>query len=760
MKRNLLNLIVMFLTILGWSQNSSEADSIITINENKISTKTDLNVPGEYGTEVYNQLAGDTDAINDSKSITIKDIPNHTTNVMGTFDGLDDFMLIDHNSALNLTNNYTFEAWVNQEESTGFGGIIDKGSVQLFIHNKTNLTSYNENSLVLSIATAKGAYVINTKKNSIKQNSWHHIVYRVSTTNIYKIYIDGVSVPFTTTGTAGAATSNVTSPAYIGNNPVLTGGLKGAIDEIRIWTGVRSQAVIKANAMTKYIGNELKLKAYYPFSEGDNKYVHDYSINDNTAVVTNADTDGIGEDKFWNVPVLLQKIEFVNQLSSSYDATTKTYTILLKKGTDITTAVAKFSLNMQSIAKINSVTQKSGNTKNDYTNPVTFTVEGVGFNTGIIEAYTLNIIGNLNTKSKLLSYDFKTASNPELTEDINAKIVGNTGTIKLSYEVNLSNLIADFTVSPGAELYIDGLQQLNSKTNSFDYAESFQVTVISEDKLSQTNYTIILDTKPLEPLDTKSSETNIIAYSVVNQLGTSVINQDLKTIQVFVDNNANLSALIPSFQISDFATLRMGTHVQNSGVTTLNYILPVVYNVTAQNGTIENWTVIIEKVKPIITLVGNSVVYLNKGCPYFEAGYTTKDNLDVDISTEVLISGTVDVDVPGEYTLSYSIKDALNKDPLVTRTIKVLTSVCALSINKNEIKGFVVYPNPVKDGKLYIEAASTNIKNVMIFDLTGKMVFRIETEHKELNILRLSAGAYIIKVEQDGNTYTKKLLIE
>jgi hypothetical protein len=36
---------------------------------------------------------------------------------------------------------------------------------------------------------------------------------------LYTIYIDGVAVPFYFTGTAAAATTNATLPAYIGGNP-------------------------------------------------------------------------------------------------------------------------------------------------------------------------------------------------------------------------------------------------------------------------------------------------------------------------------------------------------------------------------------------------------------------------------------------------------------------------------------------------------------------------------------------------------------
>lgn len=715
-------------------------------------TKANLGAPGDYTIDVYTQLPADTDPTNDAKSVTLSHAANYATNVTGTFDGVNDFIKTDVTPALNLTNNYTFETWVNQKAPSVFGRLLDKSTVLAFIHNNSSLSIYKENSLVVSITTAAGSYVINTGLNSIKQNTWHHIAFTVSAANVYTVYIDGVSVPFTSTGTAGAASSNAAAAAYIGNNAGLARGLNGNIDEVRIWAGVRSQATIAANSMTKYIGNEPGLLAYYSFTEGDKQFVFDSTISDNTAVVTNADTNGIGEGKFWNVPVLLQKLDFVNQLSSSYDVPTKTFSVLLNDGADITSAIANYSLGMKSIAKINGTTQISGVTANDYTNPVTVTVEGVGFNTGITETYTVKVITGLSNESKLLSYDFKTVSNPGLPQEINTDIVGNNATKTVPFGYDVTNLVADFAVSPGAELYIDGVKQLNSKAIASNYTNSFLVTVISENKLSQTNYTVTINAKNVQA--------SIINYSVANQVGTSVIDPTLKTVKVLVNNNANLSTLVPNVQISDFATLRIGTYIQNSGVTTLNYTAPVVYNVTAQNGTIEYWTVTIEVAKPTLTLLGDAVVSIDKGCVYTEAGYTATDNLNTDLTSAVVVSGTVDVNTTGQYILTYTVKDALQNESTATRTVNVSSTVCSLGLPTNTIKGFVLYPNPVVDGKVHIETASNSAKNILVSDMSGKKLLSVQIEKNELNVSALSTGVYIIKVEQDGNTSVQKLIIK
>jgi hypothetical protein len=627
-------------------------------------TRADIGAAGEYTIEVYTKLLNDTDASNDSKSIALSHVPNASMNVTGTFDGVNDYIVSDITPALDLTNNYTFEAWVNRKSPTIFGRILDKSIVNLFVHTNNNST-YTENSLVLSITTATASYVINTGANSVQLNKWQHIAFTVSTANVYTVYIDGVVAAFTATGTAAAARTNAALPAFIGGNASLTRGLNGSIDEVRIWSGVRDQATIAANTMTKYTGNETNLLAYYSFSEGDKQFVFDSAPNDNTAVVTNADTNGIGEGKFWNAPVLLQNLQLQNQLSSAYDPASRTYTILLNDGVNIATAIAEFTAGMNSIAKINGVTQVSGITANNFTNPVTFTVEGVGFNSGITEIYTIKVLSGLNSESNLLTYNFKTAVNAGLTQEIATVISGANASAIVPFGINVSQLKADFSLSPGAELFIDNVKQ-TSGINEVDYSNSILVTVVSENKLARTNYMVTVDAT--------NTEAKFLSYAVTNQFSPTVIADLGKTVQVLVNNNATLSALVPVFQVSQNATTTIGTYRQDSGETTLNYTAPVEYNIMAQNGTFQKWIISIDRAKPVITLLGNVVVSLSQGCSYIEAGFSAIDNLNKNITSMVLTSGTLDVNVVGQYVLTYRVSDDLNNESFITRTINVLAN--------------------------------------------------------------------------------------
>lgn len=628
-------------------------------------TRANLGVPGEYTVEVYTKLVGDTDSTNDSKSIALSHVPNSITNVTGTFDGINDYIVSDITPALDLTNNYTFETWINRKSPTFFGRILEKGTVNLFVHTNNNVTLYRENSLVLSVTTATGSYVLNTGLNSMQLNKWHHVALSVSAANVYTIYIDGVVAPFIATGTAAAANSNALNAAFIGNNAGLARGLDANIDEIRIWSGVRDQATIAANTMTKYIGNEPNLLAYYSFSEGDKQFVFDTTISDNTAIVTNADTNGSGTGKFWNAPVLLQNLELKDQLSSSYDDATKTYTVLLKDGVNITTAIPVFTAGMNSVVKINGVTQVSNVTPNNFANSVTLRVEGVGFNLGLIENYTVKVLSGLSDKSSLISYNFVPASNLGLVQQITTVISGDNASATVAYGTNVSKLKASFTVSPGAELFIDNVIQA-SGTNEVDYTNSILVTVVSENKLSRTNYTVTVDAK--------NTEAKFVSYSVANQVGLAAIDEVQSTVKVMVNNNATLNALVPAFQVSENATTRIGTYLQNSGVTSLNYSIPVGYNVMSQSGLFKNYTVSFERVKPVITLLGNLVVAAPQGCTYIESGYSAVDNLSKNITSSVLVSGVVNVNVVGQYILTYRVKDELDNESFVTRTINVITN--------------------------------------------------------------------------------------
>ncbi len=76
------------------------------------------------------------------------------------------------------------------------------------------------------------------------------------------------------------------------------------------------------------------------------------------------------------------------------------------------------------------------------------------------------------------------------------------------------------------------------------------------------------------------------------------------------------------------------------------------------------------------------------------------------------------------------------------------------------IEGLNLYPNPVSNGKVYITSKNDLDKSILIFDVLGKKVLQTTITAKELNISNLSPGVYIIKIDEQQATATRKLIIK
>ena len=102
----------------------------------------------------------------------------------------------------------------------------------------------------------------------------------------------------------------------------------------------------------------------------------------------------------------------------------------------------------------------------------------------------------------------------------------------------------------------------------------------------------------------------------------------------------------------------------------------VKYNVTDAAGNIANEvtrTVIVDGVKPVITLTGSATVTLNQGEVYSDAGATASDDTDGDTTSSVVTVNPVNTANAGTYTVTYNATDAAgNTADQVTRTVTVL----------------------------------------------------------------------------------------
>ncbi|AWG21136.1 secretion protein [Flavobacterium faecale] len=75
------------------------------------------------------------------------------------------------------------------------------------------------------------------------------------------------------------------------------------------------------------------------------------------------------------------------------------------------------------------------------------------------------------------------------------------------------------------------------------------------------------------------------------------------------------------------------------------------------------------------------------------------------------------------------------------------------------IEGLNLYPNPATNGRVSIATKNDSDKDITIFDLLGKKILQTKLSGRELNIANLSPGVYIIKINEDNATATRKLIV-
>lgn len=84
---------------------------------------------------------------------------------------------------------------------------------------------------------------------------------------------------------------------------------------------------------------------------------------------------------------------------------------------------------------------------------------------------------------------------------------------------------------------------------------------------------------------------------------------------------------------------------------------------------------------PVLTLTGGNQVTLGQGQTYAELGVSAQDNVDGDISSQVQVSGTVNINQTGDYVLTYQVSDAAGNQASATRTVTVVATAPMPALN-------------------------------------------------------------------------------
>lgn len=83
-----------------------------------------------------------------------------------------------------------------------------------------------------------------------------------------------------------------------------------------------------------------------------------------------------------------------------------------------------------------------------------------------------------------------------------------------------------------------------------------------------------------------------------------------------------------------------------------------------------------------------------------------------------------------------------------------------LGLGNNTEEIFSVYPNPASNGYVNVTSSTIGDKNISVYDILGKKVIDTIITNERLNVSELTSGVYILKINQDENSITKKLIIK
>ena len=84
---------------------------------------------------------------------------------------------------------------------------------------------------------------------------------------------------------------------------------------------------------------------------------------------------------------------------------------------------------------------------------------------------------------------------------------------------------------------------------------------------------------------------------------------------------------------------------------------------------------------PVIALIGNSIIDVEIGSTFSDPGFSVTDNSSEDLSSSVVVTGTVDTSVLGSYTVSYDVSDNYgNAATTITRTVNVVDTTAPVIV--------------------------------------------------------------------------------
>ena len=205
------------------------------------------------------------------------------------------------------------------------------------------------------------------------------------------------------------------------------------------------------------------------------------------------------------------------------------------------------------------------------------------------------------------------------------------------------------------------------------------------------------------------TESNTITISGINALTPISISTCTSISCEYKINNGSYTSSAGTVEDGDTVIVRQTS--SNAEMTATNLVLDI-------GGVTDTFTITTgDFTNPEITLTGESTITIYKGENYNDQGATAVDNIDGDITGDIVTVNPVDTNIINEYTVTYNVNDASeNHATEVIRTVIVKkrssttgSSVSAQYVSSNPQAMPVVSPNPTIEPIIKDDSMRENI---------------------------------------------------
>ena len=449
----------------------------------------------------------------------------------------------------------------------------------------------------------------------------------------------------------------------------------------------------------------------------------------------------------WNITVVVQLSDQTEIVSftiaeqagpATIDKLWHTVSLKVPYGTDVTALVPTIELSA------GASTLPGKGVPGDFTWPLTYTViaeDGIAK-----QDWTITVQALANSQTDIENFSIV----DEISKATINKLL-NTVMVEVPYRTDVTKLVPTIGVSSGAEIF-PGSGVIR------DFSAPLLYTVTAEDGTTIQEWTVTV-------VVLLNDQTDIVSFSIVEEVSRAEIVKMKQTVSLEVPNGTDVTALVPTIELSTGATI-----IPGSGVAA-DFTAPLTYTVTAANGvTSQDWiiTVVVQPndqadIESFSLAEEASPATINKLMRTVSIEVEPGTDLSTLIPTIELSQGascdpgsgrTTDFNNPVEYTIT-----AENGVSFQFWLVNV-TSNEAVDIKDNETPtGISIYPNPARE---FVHIEFSGKADISLFDITGRVAitFKDVTENVRIPVSELNRGTYLVHLKWIDSQQVFRLLLE